>query len=639
MKALIYFLIIMPQIYSSSYIKNNKRILQDAKSDDIVILHTNDVHCGVTNKIGYDGLMLYKKQLEKKYNNVILVDAGDHIQGGTIGLLTNGEAIIKIMNKLKYEVATLGNHEFTYKIPVLEERAKELNCGYISINYCFHANKTARYNVSKIIEKGGKKIGFIGVATPQTLSKTYLNSLVDSNGNKIYDFLTENKSQELYERIQKEIDRLKDQEGVDYVIILGHLGIYGDALEENTSEGVIKNIKGATAFIDGHSHRIYSIESPDNDSKNVKLVQTGTKLERIGVLIIHEDGTISHENVDKVPYDSDFADQTLNVTRKKKECYIDKEMYDFIEELNSGNAELLNQVVGKTPFTLTIFNTSSESSETGSSYSSRVGENNLCNLVADSFRIIGEADVTIMNTGTVTNIIEAGNITYKNIIDLMPYSNDILVKEISGQDILDALEFGVRSLPEPSTRFPQVSGITYKIDQSIKSPVVVDDTEAFVSVEGERRVYNVKINGKDLDVNKIYTISSHNFILDGGDGYSMFPDREIIDTNVGLDNQVLIQYISENLEGTIPAKYQQNDNRIVKTEGKVPDSDNNNNKRYYYQKSNGGLNGGGIAAIVLAPIAVLAILGATIYLGKKGNSNKIPESESKNSMNIMAKNI
>ena len=639
MKALIYLILIISQIYSSSFTKHNKRILQDTKKNDIVILHTNDVHCGVDDAIGYDGLMLYKKQLEKTHNNVILVDAGDHIQGGTIGFLTDGEAIIKIMNKLGYEVATLGNHEFTYKIPVLEERAKELNCGYISINYCFHANKTARYNVSKIIEKGGKKIGFIGVATPQTLSKTYVNTLVDSNGNKIYDFLTENKSQELYERIQKEIDRLKDQEGVDYVIILGHLGIYGDALEEHSSEGIIKNIKGAIAFIDGHSHKVYSLDSPDKDSTNVKLVQTGTKLANIGVLTIHENGTISHENVDHVPYDSDLADQTLNVTRKKKECYVDKEMYDFIEELNSGNAELLNQVVGKTPFTLTIFNTSSESSETGSSYSSRVGENNLCNLVADSFRIIGEADVTIMNTGTVTNIIEAGNITYKNIIDLMPYSNDILVKEISGQDILDALEFGVRSLPEPSTRFPQVSGITYKIDQSINSSVVVDDNEDFVSVEGERRVYNVKINGKDLDVNKIYTISSHNFILDGGDGYSMFPDREIIDTNVGLDNQVLIQYISENLEGTIPAKYQQNDNRIVKTEGKVPDSDNNNNKRYYYQKSNGGLNGGGIAAIVLAPIAVLAILGATIYLGKKGNSNKIPESESKNSMNIMAKNI
>ena len=154
MKEIIYFLLIISQIYSSPYIKNDKRNLNANKSDEIVILHTNDVHCGVNDTIGYDGLMLYKKQLQNRYNNVILVDAGDHIQGGTIGLLTGGEAIIEIMNQLKYDVATLGNHEFDYRIPVLEERAEQLNCGYISINYCLYETKTAIYNSSKIIEKG-----------------------------------------------------------------------------------------------------------------------------------------------------------------------------------------------------------------------------------------------------------------------------------------------------------------------------------------------------------------------------------------------------------------------------------------------------------------------------------------------------
>ena len=165
MKALIFSAIILSQIYSSPYMKNNQRNLED-KSNDIVILHTNDVHCGVWETVGYDGLMLYKKQLLKKYNNVILVDAGDHIQGGTMGTITNGEAIIDIMNKLDYKVATLGNHEFDYKLEKLEELEKKLNCSYISINYCFHSNKTARYNSSKIIEINGKKIGFIGIATP-----------------------------------------------------------------------------------------------------------------------------------------------------------------------------------------------------------------------------------------------------------------------------------------------------------------------------------------------------------------------------------------------------------------------------------------------------------------------------------------
>ena len=167
-----------------------KRFLQSEKSNDIVILHTNDVHCGVQDSIGYDGLMLYKKQLLQKHNNVILVDAGDHIQGGTIGQITSGEAIIDIMNELEYDVVTLGNHEFDYGIEQLETIKNKLNCEYISSNYCYKKNKESIYPPYKIIEKGGKKIGFIGVATPETLTKSYLITLLDDKGELIYDFLT-----------------------------------------------------------------------------------------------------------------------------------------------------------------------------------------------------------------------------------------------------------------------------------------------------------------------------------------------------------------------------------------------------------------------------------------------------------------
>ena len=175
-------------------------------------------------------------------------------------------------------------------------------------------------------------------------------------------------------------------------------------------------------------------------------------------------------------------------------------------------------------------------------------------------------------------------------------------------------------------------GITYKIDTSINSTVEVDDTETFVSVKGDRRVYDVKVNGEDLDVNKKYTISSHNFILDGGDGYSMFVPCEIVKTAFGTDNEVLMKYISENLEGTIPTQYQTTENRIVKTKGKAPDDDDdddnegneNSGVRVYHKKSNSGLSGGAIAAIVIAPIAVLGIIIATIYLVKARNIVKIP---------------
>ena len=647
MKEIVIFALIISQIYSSSDMKKTKRISQE-KSNDIVILHTNDVHCGVNNTIGYDGLMLYKKQLLNKYNNVILVDAGDHIQGGTMGTITSGEAIIDIMNKLKYDVATLGNHEFDYKIPQLEELNEKLNCGYISINYCFHKNKTSRYNPSKIIEKNNKKIGFIGVSTPETFSKTYLNTLYDSEGNRIYDFLTENKNQELYTRIQEEINRLKNEEKVNYIIILGHLGILGDSSEENTSAGVIKNIEGVNALIDGHSHKVYSQNTPDKNSQNVLLAQTGTKLANIGILIIHENGTITHENIDEVPYVSELDSETITVTRNKKEYYVDKEMNEYINKIFESFSDELNQVIGFTNFSLTVYKNITESRESETQLS-RVGENTLCNLICDAFRELGDADISIVNAGSIRAEIYEGNITYQEVIDLMPFSNDVEVKQITGQTILDALEYGVRTLPEPFSGFPQVSGITFKIDENISSSVVVDEDNKFESVKGERRVYDVKINGTELDLNKKYTIATITFLLDGGDGYSMFVPFEITKTAFGVDNEVLLKYINENLNGVIPYKYQNSENRIVKTNGKIndtnndndDDNDNNYTPRYYHEKSS-GLSGGLIAIIVIIPIIVLAITIGIIFFLKRKNITNItnePKNISNNSDTIDKFNI
>ena len=537
------------------------------KSDDIIILHTNDVHSGVQDSIGYDGLMLFKKQLMRKYKNVILVDAGDHVQGGTMGLITNGEAIIDIMNKLEYEAVTIGNHEFDYGISQLESLEKLLNCSYISSNYCLKTDKKPIYAPYKIIEKGSKKIGFIGVATPQSLSKTFLITLLDSNGELVYDFLTDNHSQELYDRVQQHIDEMKEQ-GVDYIIIIGHLGIGGDALEENTSAGLLKNLKGVNALIDGHTHLIYSQTTPDKDGKDAILVQTGTKLTNIGVLTIHTDGTLTHENIDEVPYDPYFADETLNVTRSKVVRYVDKEMNQFINDISESFSDKLQEVIGKTDFLLNIYKNATESLES-STQLSRLSENALCNLVTDSMRELGEADVSIMNAGTVRSDINQGDIKYQDVINTMPFSNDVLVQEITGQTIFDALEFGVRVLPGRTSRFPQVSAITYKVDISINSTVEVDENEVFQKLGKENRVYDVKVNGEDLDLEKTYTISSHSFILNGGDGYSMFIGHEILKTSVGVDNEVLLDYIINNLNGTIPDKYRTSEGRLIKTNGKI----------------------------------------------------------------------
>ena len=546
-----------------------KRFLQSEKSNDIVILHTNDVHCGVQDSIGYDGLMLYKKQLLQKHNNVILVDAGDHIQGGTIGQITSGETIIDIMNELEYDVVTLGNHEFDYGIEQLETIKNSLTCGYISSNYCYKKNKESIYPPYKIIEKGGKKIGFIGVATPETLTKSYLITLLDDKGELIYDFLTENHNQELYERVQKHIDELQEKK-VDYIIILAHMGKGGDSLEEDTSIELLKNLKNVNALIDGHTHLIYSEKTPDKNNNNVILVQTGTKLTNIGVLTIHENGTLSHENIDEVPYDPTLAEQTLNVTRSSKIRYVDKDMSEFLNDIYDSFSDKLNEVIGKSDFLINVYKNATESTDSHTQLS-RIGENALCNLVADSMRELGEGDITILNAGTVRADINKGNITYQNVLNVLPYSDDIIVKEITGQTILEALEFGVRNFPEQNARFPQVSHITYKLDTSINSSVVVDENKVFKKLGGENRVYDIKINGEKLDLKKKYTISSRYFILNGGDGYSMFANCETIKTSLGVDNEVLLHYIRNNSNGTIPIKYKAAEGRLLKTNGKIYD--------------------------------------------------------------------
>ena len=546
-----------------------KRFLQSEKSNDIVILHTNDVHCGVQDSIGYDGLMLYKKQLLQKHNNVILVDAGDNIQGGTIGQITSGEAIIDIMNELEYDVVTLGNHEFDYGIEQLETIKNSLTCGYISSNYCYKKNKESIYPPYKIIEKSGKKIGFIGVATPETLTKSYLITLLDDKGELIYDFLTENHNQELYERVQKHIDELQEKK-VDYIIILAHMGKGGDSLEEDTSIELLKNLKNVNALIDGHTHLIYSEKTPDKNNNNVILVQTGTKLTNIGVLTIHENGTLSHENIDEVPYDPTLAEQTLNVTRSSKIRYVDKDMSEFLNDIYDSFSDKLNEVIGKSDFLINVYKNATESTDSHTQLS-RIGENALCNLVADSMRELGEGDITILNAGTVRADINKGNITYQNVLNVLPYSDDIIVKEITGQTILEALEFGVRNFPEQNARFPQVSHITYKLDTSINSSVVVDENKVFKKLGGENRVYDIKINGEKLDLKKKYTISSRYFILNGGDGYSMFANCETIKTSLGVDNEVLLHYIRNNSNGTIPIKYKAAEGRLLKTNGKIYD--------------------------------------------------------------------
>ena len=527
-------------------------------SDDIIILHTNDVHCGIMDKIGYDGLMLYKKELKKKYKHVLTVDVGDHIQGGTIGLISKGEDIINIMNEIGYDVAILGNHEFDYGVEQLDKCKSKLNCSYICANYCLTKDKKPIYDPYKIIEVGSKKIAFIGVATPQTISKTFLHEILDEDNNIKYDFLTDNNGQKLYSTIQKYITEVKEK-GANYVIIIAHLGNEGDAPYEFTSDGFLANIEGVDAMLDGHTHRVYSQKSKDKNGKNITLCQTGTKLANIGVLKIATDGTITSELISEVPEPNDKT-SALSVKRGEINRWVDKDMNDYLGGIEALHADELNEVIGKVDFDMKI---NADSSGDSKKQISRSEEVSLGDLVADAIRAAGNGEIGLINAGSIRADLFNGDITYGEVLDVLPFSADIIVKEIPGKNILDALELGVMHLPGKSSIFLQVSGISFKVNATFDSSVEVTSDGTFKGVRGERRVYDVKVGNVALDENKKYRISFDNYIAGGGDGFSMFSEFQEIASTSKTDNQAFITYITEDLKGVIPEQYRTSANRII----------------------------------------------------------------------------
>ena len=515
-----------------------------------VILHTNDVHVGLQDNIGYDGLALYKKELEAQYDYVFLIDAGDAIQGAAIGAMSKGEEIIRIMNKLGYDLAVPGNHEFDFGFDVLDDCSEELTCGYTCANFCTIDGEPV-FKPWRILEAGDLKIGFVGTVTPDTFTKSAIKDVVNEVGEPMYDFLADETGDRLAGALQKSIDEVRDN-GADYVILVGHLGSSNAGTGIYSSNEVVGKLSGVDMVIDGHSHESYSTAIPDKNGSMVPVAQTGTKLQNIGQLTIYEDGRLEETIVDAVPESSEIPSES--VTRKGVERYVDPDMKAFIDDILASYEGIMSQKIGELSVDLIKM-------ENGSDMS-RDGENGLCELVADAFREVGHTQAAILGAGSVRTNLLAGEVTYQDIVDILPYCNEIVMVEVSGQAILDALEFGVSFLPNRVGGFPQVSGITFRINKETPSSVKIDEKKQFVSVDGEYRVSDVTVDGKELDPDAIYTLAIANYLLTGGDGFTMFKDAEIYATTGIGDNEVVMKYIRENLEGVIPEKYAEPQGRI-----------------------------------------------------------------------------
>ena len=508
---------------------------EETAAKDVVVLYTNDVHCGIDENIGYAGLAAYKKAFAKADYDVLLVDNGDAIQGGPVGTLSKGEYIIDIMNEVGYDVATIGNHEFDYgmdQFMALREKAK---FPYVSANFTDLEGKPI-LDPFVIKEAGGRKIAFVGASTPETFTKSTPTYFQNEKGEYIYDFCEGEDGKRLYAAVQKAVDDAREA-GAEYVVVLAHLGIDGSSVPY-TSSDLIVNTNGIDAVLDGHSHSTIEQEVVKNkDGEEVLLSSTGTKLAAVGALTIAADGTLS--------------------TRLHTESiFQDDETTAFVEGIKAQYGETLAKVVASSQVDLIVNDLTAVDSEGKPIRIIRSQETNLGDLCADAYRLVSGADIGVVNGGGIRAAIPAGDITFEQIISVHPFGNAMCVVEATGQQILDALEKSVSKLPDENGGFLHVSGLTFTVDMSVPSTVVVDDKGNFVEVSGERRVKDVKVGGEDIDPAKTYTLASHNYMLkSGGDGFNMFINDKLLQDEVMLDNQVLITYITENLGGVIGEEY------------------------------------------------------------------------------------
>ena len=503
---------------------------------DVTILYTNDVHTYIDKqspKLTYAAIADLKQSYQNAGKDVLLVDAGDHVQGTAYGSMDEGASIIKLMNAAGYDVATPGNHEFDYGMDRAKAIMKEADFPYLSCNWV-DLRTTLRVLPSvKVFVRGGRRIAFVGVTTPETFTKSTPAYFMDKAQRKyIYDIQGGEDGKKLYDAVQKAIDKAKLL--ADVVIGLGHLGV-DPSSSPWTSEEVIANTTGFDAFIDGHSHTIMENKQVyDAAGKAVTLTQTGSYFANVGEMTIAADGTITTK---------------LIPTHEGMDAGIAAMQTGWVNTVDDMLGEKI--AVGDSDFYV--------SDPATGKRRIRSAETNLGDFVADGiYTYFNEVeklhcDVAIMNGGGIRADVPAGDWTFKTCKQVSPFGNVACLMSVTGKQIQDALEFAARFAGEDGKEnggFLQVAGATYEIHTDIPNTVQTDEKNVWIgSATGTPRVQNVKIYDKasgsylPLDPGATYALAGMNYTLRNlGDGFAMFDGAELIKDYVSEDYLVMSTY-------------------------------------------------------------------------------------------------
>ena len=535
-RRLLALLLAMVMMLALTVTAGAEEVTTTAAKSEITVIYTNDVHTYIDKTLSYATVSAMKQDYQKAGKQVLLVDAGDHIQGTAYGGMDEGKTIVQLMNAAGYDIATLGNHEFDYGMARALATVKEAEFPYVSCNFYHEKNGVAGDPVLesyKVFDMNGTKVAFVGITTPESFTKSTPAYFQDANGKYIYGIAAGKDGAALYAAVQKAIDAASKE--ADYVIALGHLGD-DPSSQPWTSEEVIAHTTGLDAFIDGHSHStVEGKQVKDKAGNTVVLTQTGSYFAAIGEMTIAANGTITT----KLTKEYEGSDATVAALQK---TWMDK-----VEGM-------LGEKIAETDIEFTI-------KDAEGNRAVRKGATNLFDLNADAFYwYINEVanldcDVAVMNGGGVRATIEAGDWTYKSCKTVNPFGNVLCLMKVPGQMILDALEFGSRDTPDSECGgFLSAAGLTYEIDSTVQYTGSQDDKGVWqAGPTGEYRVRNVKIYNKTtgtfepLDVKKTYTLGGINYTLrNQGDGFNMFQESagmELVMEGIAMEYEAFAAYL------------------------------------------------------------------------------------------------
>lgn len=506
---------------------------------NIVVMYENDVHCATD---GYSKFAALRSEYKAQTPYVTTVSAGDFVQGGIVGTLTNGEGIVNIMNEVGYDIVTPGNHEFDYGMKQLYHLLNDcLDANVVCANFCHYPSMELVFEPYVIKEYGKVKVAYIGLTTAKTLTSTSPSNYQDADGNRIYDFM----NSQLGEQTNHMVEKVRS-EGANYVVLIAHLGD-GIVPDCKNALDIIHETQGIDVVLDGHYHTVINDSLVANsEGKMIHYTSTGTKFQNMGVLTINTTGGISTHLVETATYDK-----------------ADTEVQAFVDKINDEVMATGDYVIGHTDFDLSINGVDNKRIV-------RNQESALGNFIADSYMDLFGTDLAMVNGGGLRESLKKGDLTYNNVLAVTPFSNTMCSATITGQQLLDGLEYCYSLLPNENGSFIHVGGMRLNIDLSVQAEFVKENGLFVAVAEGSpRRVSNLQIYNKStgqyepMDPSRTYTVASSNYILreQGCSGAFRYakPDEDLGITDV----EATVKYLRDKLNGIIPSRYSSIEGRIV----------------------------------------------------------------------------